>query len=55
MANVIHGEVKLNSKNVGQMCDLIAILVTNGYKVEVKQTKDFTPQLVVVIMTEVDK
>lgn len=54
MAKVIHGEVKLSNKNFGHMEDLVGILVANGYVVEVKQTKDVIPQIVVVIMTEVE-
>ena len=54
MAKVIHGEVKLDSKCTGPMCDLVAILVNNGYTVEVKKTNDFTPKFVVLIMTEVE-
>lgn len=48
MAKVIHGEVKLKNEYM-EMSDLVSILVSNGYVVEVQQVNE---HIVIVIMTE---
>ena len=55
MARVVHGEIHINSKHMGQVCDLMSILVTNGYTVEISRIDDFTKaldEIVVIFMTE---
>lgn len=55
MSRVIHGEIHINAKCMGQVCDLMSILVTNGYTVEIGRVDDFTKPLdkiVVIFMTE---
>lgn len=57
MAKVVHGEIKLKEKMMGQAGDLFCILLSAGYTVEVKIKKDFTPNngdIVFIIMTEVE-
>ena len=54
MANVIHGELKFNCSSIGQISDLMAILVSNGYSVEIIP-KMQDKEIVVVVMTEVKK
>ena len=55
MAKIVHGEVRLNAKNMGQACDLMAILVSNGYVLEIQKIDDFTKskdEIIFIIMTE---
>lgn len=55
MAKIVHGEVRLNAKNIGQACDLMAILVSNGYVLEIQKIDDFTKckdEIIFTIMTE---
>ena len=57
MAKVIHGEIKLKEKMMGQASDLFCILLTAGYTVEVKLKNDFAPNngdIIFTIMTEAD-
>jgi hypothetical protein len=57
MAKVIHGEIKLDSKMMGQASDLFCILLSSGYVLEVKMNKDFTrpkDEIIFTIMTEVE-
>lgn len=51
MACATHGELSFPSSSMGQVCDLIAILVSNGYTVEVRPgvSRD---KVIVVIMKE---
>lgn len=53
MAKVIHGEIKFEKPNYGQLSDLMCILVTNGYVVEIIPQKG-TTEVTVLVMTEVD-
>lgn len=55
MAKVIHGEIKLQEKMMGQASDLFCILLTAGYTVEAKLKKDFAPnngEIIFTIMKE---
>ena len=52
MAKLIHGEIKFNNKCIGQLSDLMCILITNGYSVEIVQKED-TNEYVVTIMTQI--
>ena len=52
MAKLIHGEIKFNNKCIGQLSDLMCILVTNGYSVEIYPQED-TGEYVVTIMTRI--
>ena len=54
MANVVHGELKFNASSIGQVSDLMAILVSNGYSVEIIP-KTQEKEIVVIVMTEVKK
>ena len=58
MAHLIHGEIRLNAKSMGQASDLMAILVSNGYVLEIQKVTDLVTnkdEIVFTIMTEVDK
>lgn len=58
MAHLIHGEIRLNAKRMGQASDLMAILVSNGYVLEIQKITDLVKnkdEIVFTIMTEVDK
>lgn len=52
MAKLIHGEVKFSNKCIGQLSDLMCILITNGYSVEIDPKED-TQEFVVTIMTQI--
>lgn len=52
MAKLIHGEIKFNNKCIGQLSDLMCILITNGYSVEIVPKED-TNEYVVTIMTQI--
>lgn len=63
MANVIHGEIELDTKMMGQASDLWAILLSAGYTLETRivkrKTDRVTPsgtedKIVFTIMTEVE-
>ena len=57
MANVIHGELKFDSRSICQISDLMEILVTNGYTVEIKPDKLENGNhriIYVTVMTEVN-
>ena len=52
MAKCIHGELEFANRNMGQISDLMCILVTNGFTVEIAPSKD--GKIVIIIMTEVE-
>ena len=52
MAKLIHGEVKFSNKCIGQLSDLMCILITNGYSVEIDPKED-AQEFVVTIMTQI--
>ena len=57
MAKVVHGEIKLDGKMMGQASDLFCILLSAEYVLEVKLDKDFTKpkdEIIFTIMTEVE-
>jgi hypothetical protein len=49
MAKIVHGEVKLNFHSNGNWQDLVSILLTNGYTLEMQVDNG---KLIVIIMTE---
>lgn len=51
MANIVHGEVKLNFHSNGNWQDLVSILLMNGYKLEIQVDNG---KLIVIIMTEAE-
>lgn len=63
MANIIHGEIEIDTKMTGQASDLWAILLAAGYTLETRvvkrKTDRITPsgtedKIVFTIMTEVE-
>jgi hypothetical protein len=57
MAKLIHGEIKLPIRMMGQASDLFSILLTAGYTLEVKLADDFAKpnnEIIFTIMTEVE-
>lgn len=57
MAKLIHGEIKLPKRMIGQASDLFSILLTAGYTLEVKLEDDFAKpnnEIIFTIMTEVE-
>ena len=52
MAKLIHGEVKFSNKRMDCISDLMCILVSNGYSVEIDPKED-TQEVVVTIMTQI--
>lgn len=57
MAKVVHGEIKLDRKMIGQASDLFTILLNAGYVLEVRIVDDFAKpngEIIFTIMTEVN-